>query len=325
MRHPSLRWNRVVRSCGLVVDQKKFLRPLSVSMPRFCRRTWLGYLGGGKKETPGGEGREYTRDKCRCGEKQRASSRSNEEDAKGQKHPSLGESLANQLHSGSTHILHSAGGEMTSWRSRGQWRSDGVGHWPMDGRCLLNQQGEIRPLEVGEGRRGPGGRRRATVPHPTETRLAESIRGLCCIDRVLGHTARWEKARHIRGILRVYRVEKSINYLHVVSFLFLLPCLFILKRLSFLPSRIKVASLALCVSRPAGLASSVRWDARAPLLSKKKDQSIRTDDKILVVPDGREKGLEGEGEGGNGGTPHGGVDDNIRVSPQATPEPSQAD
>lgn len=40
---------------------------------------------------------------------------------------------------------------------------------------------------------------RATMPHPTETRLAESIRGLCCIDLVLGHTARWEKARHIRG------------------------------------------------------------------------------------------------------------------------------
>lgn len=261
MRHPSLRWNRVVRSCGLVVDQKKFLRTLSVSMPRSCRRTWLGYLGGGKKETPGGEGREYTRDKCRCGKRQRASSRSNEEDAKGQKHPSLGESLANQLHSGSTHILYSAGGEMTSWRSRGQWRSDGVAHWPMDGRCLLNQQGEIRPLGVGEGRRGRvegKGRRRATVPHPTETRLAESIRGLCCIDRVLGHTARWEKARHIRGILRVYRVEKSINYLHVVSFLFLLP------------SRIKVASLALCVSRPAGLASSVRWDARAPFALQKK-------------------------------------------------------
>lgn len=151
MRHPSLRWNRVVRSCGLVVDQKKNSRQLSVSMPRSCRKTGLGYLGGGKEETPGGEGRGYTRNRCRRAERRRASSRSNEEDAKGQKHPRLGESLASKLHSGSTHILHSAGGEMTSWRSRGQWRSDGVAHWPMDGRDLLNQPGEVRPLGVGDG------------------------------------------------------------------------------------------------------------------------------------------------------------------------------
>lgn len=166
MRHPSLRWNRVVRSCGLVVDQKNFLRPLSVSMPRFCRRTWLGYLGGGKKETPGGEGREYTRDKCRCGERQRASSRSNEEDAKGQKHLSLGESLANQLHSGSTHILHSAGGEMTSWRSRerpvAQRRCGPLANeWP-----LFAESARGDP-PVGSWRRAPGawGRQRKKASH----------------------------------------------------------------------------------------------------------------------------------------------------------------
>lgn len=135
---------------------------------------------------------------------------------------------ANCTLAGSTHILYSAGGEMTVAQRRCDPLANG---WPEFAESARRGP-PVESWRWGVLQRRPPrawGRQRmkarATMPHPTETRLAESIRGLCCIDLVLGHTARWEKARHIRGILMEYRVEKSINYLHVVSFLFLLPCL----------------------------------------------------------------------------------------------------
>jgi hypothetical protein len=245
-------------------------------------------------------------------------SRGNEGDAKGQSIQVLEKVWqANRTYSGSTHILYSAGGEMTSLgeqRPVAQLRCGPLAN----GWALFAESARGDP-PVGSWRWGPGGPRCChaarygpgtkgkNVPHPTETRPAESIRGLPLLHRScarshgpLGEGKAYPGYSDSAGVLcREKHQLTPRGVFHVPSAVSLhLDC----RGCSFCR---RESRLHRC---PVQLGSLRAFDGMPghPSLSKKKtDQSIRTHAKILVVPTppGEKRG-RGMGMG-NGGTPHG--------------------